>query len=323
MAATYRLFSATSTVSPDLASGASFYLEGGLSEIILYSRYLRALNSAGEACSSTQSVSIPFSTSTVLGGANASALLSDPRTGLAALEIPAGASTHTMRWLVSDDPQRQPLVDETRSLLARALAPTGMTGSTESIREFIVTIDDVRYRGGFGQSVMVSVPYPDEQNRGIVDGTGVPADTLQLYVLDETSALWQLVPGSTVDKVNRVVRGPAPHLSIYTTFGLPAATNAAPGLSRAKVFPNPWRPGSGGDFDAPVVVFTNLTAEATVRLYTLSGSLVRRLDKSDSLNQATWDGRNDAGSRVASGVYYYLITGPSGETIKGRLAVLR
>jgi uncharacterized repeat protein (TIGR01451 family) len=321
-AASFQLFASSTAVSPVLTPDASYYLETGLTLAVLYSRYLTAFNGAGVAYSSTDSVSIPYSTSTALGGADAAAQLADPRTGGTALEVPAGAAAHTMRWLVSADPRRQPLVDATVDLLARAVPPQGLVGSTDSIREFIVTIDDVRYQGGFAQPVMVSVPYPDAHDTGVVDGTLVPADSLRLFVLDENSAVWQPVAGAVVDKVHHVVRGAAPHLSIYGVFGTPVASTAASDLSQARVFPNPWRPGSAGAYDAPSVTFTNLTADAVVRIYTLSGTLVRRLDKADATNQAAWDGRNDAGSRVATGVYYYVVTGPSGQA-KGRLAVLR
>lgn len=48
-----------------------------------------------------------------------------------------------------------------------------------------------------------------------------------------------------------------------------------------------------------------------IRVYSLSGQLVRTFDRIDGLtpaNQALWDGKNQAGERVASGVYIVLFT---------------
>jgi hypothetical protein len=83
----------------------------------------------------------------------------------------------------------------------------------------------------------------------------------------------------------------------------------APSLTveRTYLFPNPTRsggPGSGGQFviDAP-----GDSVNAMVRIYTLSGRLVRTLKLFGGLGQAQlpWDGLDDEGAPLAQGTYIY------------------
>jgi len=64
-----------------------------------------------------------------------------------------------------------------------------------------------------------------------------------------------------------------------------------------------------------------------VRLYDVTGRLVRTLaDKTYQGGQeysVLWDGRNDAGSQVARGVYFARIDYASGTAINGRVVVLQ
>ena len=78
-----------------------------------------------------------------------------------------------------------------------------------------------------------------------------------------------------------------------------------PALPPMTVYPQPWKPGSGGSHDAAGITFANLPDEATVRIYTVAGELVREfsLTKAD-LNVKIWDGKNSAGRNAASGVYF-------------------
>ena len=67
----------------------------------------------------------------------------------------------------------------------------------------------------------------------------------------------------------------------------------------------------------------------TVRVYSLSGRLVRRLDKEEHLAgfcKVSWDGRDQAGTRVANGVYLYRIDAHNdveAAVVRGPLTVVR
>ncbi|RLD66529.1 MAG: hypothetical protein DRI84_04560, partial [Bacteroidetes bacterium] len=98
---------------------------------------------------------------------------------------------------------------------------------------------------------------------------------------------------------------------------------------KVNVFPNPLfglNEGvsylQGGRYDEPVVTFNNLPNDVTIKLYSLSGVLVKTLDKSDATSILRWDLENESGLRVASGMYIALISNPKyGEKVL-KLAII-
>ncbi len=63
--------------------------------------------------------------------------------------------------------------------------------------------------------------------------------------------------------------------------------------------------------DEPFVTFSNLPEEIEIRIYSLSGTLLRVLNESDKSSTASpflqWDLQNEAGLRVASGMYFAIV----------------
>ena len=98
-------------------------------------------------------------------------------------------------------------------------------------------------------------------------------------------------------------------------------------------FPDPWRPhgpaaglgyGQTGT-DAGGITFTNLPSECSIKIYTLSGRLVRTLHHSDTggaIGQETWDGHVDSGDSAASGVYLWRVQS-STDGKNGKLMIIR
>jgi len=70
------------------------------------------------------------------------------------------------------------------------------------------------------------------------------------------------------------------------------------------------------------ILFTNLPPQATIRIYTISGNLVRILEHGDGSGTEEWDVRTRFDLLVASGNYYYHVTTPDGRTHLGRFAVI-
>ncbi len=116
---------------------------------------------------------------------------------------------------------------------------------------------------------------------------------LILALYDETHRSWIPLPSLSDTPNNRVI-GQTWHLS---TFQIMQAQPEA-GLSAVKIYPNPYRPNSVSD----VMHFINMPAGARVKIYTFVGELVREL-RADVNGMTHWDGLNDAGRKVASGVY--------------------
>lgn len=89
-------------------------------------------------------------------------------------------------------------------------------------------------------------------------------------------------------------------------------------VSRAHAFPNPCRISQG----CSGVTFTRLTLRATITIYTISGEKVCTVQKDGNLDSVGWDLRNTAGAKVASGLYFYVVTG-DGSSKKGKLIIVR
>jgi hypothetical protein len=70
------------------------------------------------------------------------------------------------------------------------------------------------------------------------------------------------------------------------------------------------------------VTFAALTLRATITVFTVSGEKVKTLQKDSNIDSMGWDLRNEAGQRVASGLYLYVVTAP-GSSKKGKLVLVR
>jgi hypothetical protein len=99
-----------------------------------------------------------------------------------------------------------------------------------------------------------------------------------------------------------------------TSTGIAAEMNAA-GLALHQNAPNPFNPTTSILFDVPAG-----GAVATLRIYDAGGRLVRTLAdgfQAEGPRRVTWDGRNDSGDSVPTGMYFGRLTAPGfQETIK-------
>lgn len=89
-------------------------------------------------------------------------------------------------------------------------------------------------------------------------------------------------------------------------------------LGPVHCYPVPFKP-SAGDTK---ITFTNLAQDARVRIYTLSGRLVRALENSGAGTALDWDVKNGRGENAASGVYLYVVKSAGG-TVTGKLMIIR
>jgi len=100
-------------------------------------------------------------------------------------------------------------------------------------------------------------------------------------------------------------------------------------FDKVNVFPNPlfgfnpatsWTSGVSGNPDEPFVTFSNLPEDITIKIFSLSGQLLRTLNTSDKDSPTSpflrWDLQNETGLRVASGLYIAIVSSPKfGEKI--------
>ncbi|MBI4348038.1 MAG: T9SS type A sorting domain-containing protein [Elusimicrobia bacterium] len=97
---------------------------------------------------------------------------------------------------------------------------------------------------------------------------------------------------------------------------------AATTLVDLRVYPIPWKPGSGDPaFDTPTVTFDRLPPSTEVTIFTLRGQRVWK-GTADAAGVLQWRGQNDAGRMVGSGTYLVLFNGGGTKTTR-RVAVVR
>jgi hypothetical protein len=104
-----------------------------------------------------------------------------------------------------------------------------------------------------------------------------------------------------------------------------ATREAAQNALNVKVFPNPFKEVSGFPTSGTenFIVWSNLPALCTIRIYTSSGELVRTL-RHDNPNsgEEVWDQLSDARQRTAPGIYFWTVESEAGNA-KGSLLIIK
>jgi hypothetical protein len=111
---------------------------------------------------------------------------------------------------------------------------------------------------------------------------------------------------------------------VDASLGINGGSNGSPNLPKAfslsQNYPNPFNPSTTIRFDVPE---GHASVSVNVAVYDLRGRLVRKLvdeQKTPGRYQIHWDGRDDRGQEVSSGVYLYRIT--AGEFVSTRKMVM-
>lgn len=167
----------------------------------------------------------------------------------------------------------------------------------------------------------------DADGDGIIDGSSPPArlKSTAIYYLDEMSALWVKVPGSSAGPGGAVTAA-VPHLSVFALL-----STADESVSQAYAYPVPFRPngpsaGTGpgqSGTESAGITFVNLPSRATIEVYNVLGERVWRGEETQGTGRLVWNVRTAAGRAAASGVYIYLVKSSSGEIKSDKLAIIR
>lgn len=102
---------------------------------------------------------------------------------------------------------------------------------------------------------------------------------------------------------------------------VPSQNAAATDLSGAHAYPVPFIPSLGHT----IITFSRLPAQVEIKVYTISGELVKTLVKaSASTDTLQWTPVvNDKGQSVASGVYIWFMKSADGKTKLGKLMIIK
>lgn len=94
--------------------------------------------------------------------------------------------------------------------------------------------------------------------------------------------------------------------------------------------PNPFRSGSSRltadnyhNYPDEVIRFVNVPSDCTIQVYTVAGDLVWWHTHQGGTGNVEWDTRNGYEEPVASGVYVYRLEASSGDSVYGRITIIR
>ncbi|MDO8803902.1 MAG: fibronectin type III domain-containing protein [Elusimicrobiota bacterium] len=246
-----------------------------------------------------------------------------PGVGQVTVEIPAG--TPDGYFAISTSAATSPL-DISKTSMEAAIAK--LTNSTLlSILELhLYDVYGDPLTANLASQARITITYIDANNDDVVDGPPALYQTasLRLFNLDTTALVWNQLNNTLLNKGAKTVYADIPHFSFYA---LGSVTSSAGTLADAFAYPNPYRPGSSGLFGQSTygdnIVFASLPVRSKVKIFNLTGGLVRELADDDGDGRCLWDTRNGDGTRAASGVYLYLVTTPAGGKKSGRIAIIK
>lgn len=135
---------------------------------------------------------------------------------------------------------------------------------------------------------------------------------------------WSVFPsGGGFEAASSIAAGQVTRMQgggFTVTPGPGSGTSTARNLGAAYAYPVPFKPSLGHS----EIVFAELTPRATIKVFTLSGELVKTLTKEGASSQLVWRPvANEAGQGLASGVYFYVIEAPEGHKKTGKLMIVK
>ncbi|MEK6645856.1 MAG: TIGR03790 family protein [Candidatus Firestonebacteria bacterium] len=166
----------------------------------------------------------------------------------------------------------------------------------------------------FASEITLTIPYKDNNNDGVIDGTRVKEKELAMYSYNDILKKWEKLVSNVIDKENNAVTSKTTHFSYFGLFA-PVMTD----LVEAHVYPNPFKPSLGHTN----IYFTKLTDRTRLRIFNVAGELIYDVEKSTPNGEFEWNAKNSGGENIASGVYIYMITNDKGHIKKGKLAIIR
>ncbi|MFA5859223.1 MAG: YCF48-related protein [Elusimicrobiota bacterium] len=131
---------------------------------------------------------------------------------------------------------------------------------------------------------------------------------------DETNSTWKVLPSTVYVNENKVV-AQTTHLSKFALLVQKAASH----LGSVLAYPNPCKYNQGDS----KIYFLNLTNNIDITLYNISGEVVDVIIENDNDGKAEWDLTNHSHEKVASGIYFYVVSNQQNQKIAGKIAVIK
>ena len=141
------------------------------------------------------------------------------------------------------------------------------------------------------KTIKVTIHYSD------TDAAGLDETKFVIGRYDFVNKRWVILKSSADPGLNKV--------ETYSNYsGLFALLRLVPlaDLGLAKAYPNPFMPAAGAE-----MIFEALTANATITIYNVVGEKLKELSDDNSDGRISWNGSNDAGNILGSGIYFAVI----------------
>lgn len=219
----------------------------------------------------------------------------NPDDGNTSLDIPAGAlgSAVTVTIEQQDKGSVQPSNSPADSTVPSTVFDFSSTSGAET---------------KFLKPVTLTLLYTDLDKNGFEDTTGKNESKMRIFWWDGFE--WRLI-GGRVDNSKKTVTAQVMHLSRYAVFPIKALT-ADDYRAKERII-TPFNADGKNDFAQ-----FGVSGDVKINIYDVQGAKVRVLEKGVN----TWDGKDDNGDLVESGVYIYQIKNP-GETVSGTILVVK
>lgn len=184
----------------------------------------------------------------------------------------------------------------------------GTTNFTYAPQDSVGIKQDTSVTVGSSLTISVVVGGANNLYQWLKDGTEITDATESSYTIDsvddsDAGAYTCKISNSVATDLTLYIRPIDVTLTVAT--GISDNSSQIPSaFALYENFPNPFNPSTTISFDLPQ------TSQATLVIYNLRGQLVRTLFAGDlpaGRHQFMWDGANDFGAQVASGIYLYRL----------------
>ncbi|MBI4370496.1 MAG: fibronectin type III domain-containing protein, partial [Elusimicrobia bacterium] len=240
-----------------------------------------------------------------------------------ALSFEANTFNSDTLVFISTDPLNHPMTANQDAIETAIERLAGYDFLPDLIREFNAISNNEYVDGNFDQNVRMEISYGsyDLDHDGLLDGTNPPrrVDTLSIWMLDESRLAFAPCPDSHVNAITQVVACTISHFSVYAVL---SSLAPATGTADVYAYPVPWRPnGNDLSLNSAAITFANIPSAGTIEIISINGERLRTLGLSGPTT-LTWDGTNDQGDRLSSGVYLWRVKNDAGSKT-GKLIIIR
>jgi hypothetical protein len=146
-------------------------------------------------------------------------------------------------------------------------------------------------------------------------------DSMEIIINGQTTTIPGIQP-MEVDEYSILTRKPFNNNVIYrfSTTASQILETTADQLENIRVVPNPYFVTSAFD---DRIMFTNLPDRCEIKIFNVSGDIIRKLSHEEDTGAAFWDLKNDAGLAVAYGLYVYTVETDNGKKHMGKFSIIR